>query len=1271
MAPMRDTSGRRLALLWIAPLLGAAILGWWAGTPPAVTASDPAPAVVRVGNGDTATFPVAPGGQVAVPVSVVDGANLSTATLLLTYDPEQLQVVSCTAAPIVGADLSYCNPSYAPGIVRYSLLVAAGIDGSHPLFTVTFRALAAPGTAAALQLTAPHFADGQGHELSVTATGGTVSISGNALAAEAVFGVSPTSALVVPGQHTTLSVTLTVTDSRSVAAATLLLQYDPQVVRPVQCSPSAVPSLQGSCNPNFNLTAGLIKLNLLAESAVSGQLPLYDVTFEAAGAAAAGATSSVTATVEYLTDAHGQSLSWRAENALLTIAQASTNAALITVGPPTVEDRLTITQGMAITVPVWITGVTNLGAATIALNYDASLLRPFACHFLGNSASVDGGDCAVQSDRVLAYLAAGDGVSGNFPLFEVIFTAQAGVAAGTTSQLWLDALTFVDASIAPLAWRTRNAQLDFRPGDLSALPLISLGEPARMAPLPLAQDSTLSVTLAISGVTAFGAASIDIRYDPDVVTLVACQPVGTLDGNTCLGSEGQIKISVLSGDGFTGTTPVAVLVFRGADNARLGDQATLAMSLTAFFDIHGAPLLYQTQSATIEIVEPVGVPVAVTLRTGHPIYDSLSSQQFPVSIQAVVDADDLPQGLAVVTLRLQYDPTVVRPLAYTLNGIAFQAGGCNLEYAPDQIRLTLLAGAGDTGATGVVTLADIQFEAVGMLGALANLDLIVDQLLAADALPPTYRVEHALVQITRDADGIADAIEDAGPNDGDGNRDGLPDAEQRSVTSLPSPVSGKYVTVIGPPDSCLQYVRFVSNPSPADTPLGISFPLGFLSFTLGCIDSGSAVTVTVLLHDNADEQLDESFFYSYAAAGATGNGWLPFGTVSEARAAVAPDRITLQLADGERGDNDDVANGSIDFLGAPARAGVSIGINPVTLNLVEGGSPASYRLSILARPAAPITIDIGSGGQTNVNPTRIMLGLTDWSTVSVVSVTAIEDYMIEGNHSDKITHTVTSADPLFDGLAVADVAVAIGDSAVISGTATPIVTPIPTITPGGPTLTPTPTSPAGQTHSVCLPAVMVYQMTNPFWVYLPMIAQPELPDLVVEQVVRIETGIQVTLRNLGRKPVVDAFYVDGYFGPPVPPTAVNQTWETVGSEGMVWGVTTSALPLQPGAALTLATGDAYFLPEYSMFDLPLASDQPVYVQADSFGENTTYGAVLEVDEIAGQPYNNIYGPVFLPPGVVTATGSSAPTDGAPVGTGLPVRRQTSWLPPVPAMPHPE
>ncbi|MBN1136403.1 MAG: hypothetical protein JXM73_07445, partial [Anaerolineae bacterium] len=41
---------------------------------------------------------------------------------------------------------------------------------------------------------------------------------------------------------------------------------------------------------------------------------------------------------------------------------------------------------------------------------------------------------------------------------------------------------------------------------------------------------------------------------------------------------------------------------------------------------------------------------------------------------------------------------------------------------------------------------------------------------------------------------------------------------------------------------------------------------------------------------------------------------------------------------------------------------------------------------------------------------------------------------------------------------------------------------------------------------------------------------------------------------------------------------------------------------------------------------------PVYAQADSADAGTTYGAIRELDEIRGLPYNNILGPVYSAPG---------------------------------------
>src|SRR4029077_3297236 len=49
-----------------------------------------------------------------------------------------------------------------------------------------------------------------------------------------------------------------------------------------------------------------------------------------------------------------------------------------------------------------------------------------------------------------------------------------------------------------------------------------------------------------------------------------------------------------------------------------------------------------------------------------------------------------------------------------------------------------------------------------------------------------------------DGDGVSAAIEDAAPNAGDGNGDGIPDSIQPDVTSLPNAVEGAYVPMAAP-----------------------------------------------------------------------------------------------------------------------------------------------------------------------------------------------------------------------------------------------------------------------------------------------------------------------------------------------------------------------------------------------------------------------------------------------------------------------------------------
>ncbi|MGD1994211.1 MAG: hypothetical protein PVI59_13550 [Anaerolineae bacterium] len=150
-------------------------------------------------------------------------------------------------------------------------------------------------------------------------------------------------------------------------------------------------------------------------------------------------------------------------------------------------------------------------------------------------------------------------------------------------------------------------------------------------------------------------------------------------------------------------------------------------------------------------------------------------------------------------------------------------------------------------------------------------------------------------------------------------------------------------------------------------------------------------------------------------------------------------------------------------------------------------------------------------------------------------------------------------------------------------------------------------------------------------VYLPLVfggPVQEAPDLVVTEIVATSYGMWVTVQNQGDAPVVDGFWVDAYVDPDYAPRAVNQVWTDLGDQGIIWGVGSWALPLDPEESLVLRVGDRYYWPDLSDVSWPLPAGTPVYVQVDSYSPGTTYGLVLEDHEILGGSYNNVAGPVF-------------------------------------------
>ncbi|MGE3540132.1 MAG: choice-of-anchor U domain-containing protein [Candidatus Tectimicrobiota bacterium] len=166
-----------------------------------------------------------------------------------------------------------------------------------------------------------------------------------------------------------------------------------------------------------------------------------------------------------------------------------------------------------------------------------------------------------------------------------------------------------------------------------------------------------------------------------------------------------------------------------------------------------------------------------------------------------------------------------------------------------------------------------------------------------------------------DGDGIGNVMENGAPNNGDSNNDGVLDRLQGHVASLRDSAQGQYVTLVAPVGTRFVNVRLIDNPSPQDVPPGLTFPLGFLTFTLQGLAPGATATVSVRLPSSVQ-------INAYVKNGPTPAlafaHWYRLLFEATPGITLGPNLLTIRLVDGQDGDDDVMANGSITSAGAMA-----------------------------------------------------------------------------------------------------------------------------------------------------------------------------------------------------------------------------------------------------------------------------------------------------------------------------------------------------------------
>jgi hypothetical protein len=106
---------------------------------------------------------------------------------------------------------------------------------------------------------------------------------------------------------------------------------------------------------------------------------------------------------------------------------------------------------------------------------------------------------------------------------------------------------------------------------------------------------------------------------------------------------------------------------------------------------------------------------------------------------------------------------------------------------------------------------------------------------------------------------------------------------------------------------------------------------------------------------------------------------------------------------------------------------------PFGLSVVEAGSATNFTIVLASEPTANVVIDIVSADTTEgtVAPATVTFTPSNWNTEQAVTITPVNDLLIDGNITYTVTNTTSSSDPLYAAINATDVQVTTLDNEMV------------------------------------------------------------------------------------------------------------------------------------------------------------------------------------------------------------------------------------------------
>lgn len=112
----------------------------------------------------------------------------------------------------------------------------------------------------------------------------------------------------------------------------------------------------------------------------------------------------------------------------------------------------------------------------------------------------------------------------------------------------------------------------------------------------------------------------------------------------------------------------------------------------------------------------------------------------------------------------------------------------------------------------------------------------------------------------------------------------------------------------------------------------------------------------------------------------------------------------------------------------PPAAGISIVQSNGSTQVTEGGGTDTFTIALSSAPTANVVITINNTADVVGSPTTLTFTSANWNTPQMVTVSAVDDSLVEGPETSNLTFSVSSADTRYNNFSTAPLAVAVTDN---------------------------------------------------------------------------------------------------------------------------------------------------------------------------------------------------------------------------------------------------